>query len=77
MTAKLLGIVLLVLAIWAGAEIMTKGTDGAFGGLFARLSGKPAAAEHALPIPKRIGEKVQHELNDAMERRMSDEEDND
>jgi hypothetical protein len=77
MTAKLLGIVLFVLVLWAGVEIFTKGTDGAFGGLFARLSGKPPAAEHALPIPKRIGQKVQHELNDAMERRMGNEEDND
>jgi hypothetical protein len=77
MTAKMLGLVLLVLAIWAAAEIVTKGTDGAFGGLFARLSGKPPAAENALPIPKRVGAKVQGELNDAMERRMGDEEDND
>jgi hypothetical protein len=77
MTAKILGIVLFVLAVWAGAEILTKGTDGAFGGLFARFGGTPPAAQPALPIPKRIGEKVQNELNDAMERRMGDEEDND
>jgi len=74
MTGKILGIVLFVLALWAGVEILTKGTDGAFGGVFARAT---PAAEQRLPIPKRVGEKVQNEINDAMDRRMGDEEDND
>ena len=73
MVAKILGLVLLVLAVWAGAEILTKGTDGAFGGLFA---GFRTPAQPAEPIPKKIGAKVQNELNGAMERRMGDEEDN-
>jgi hypothetical protein len=77
MTAKILGILLFVLAVWAGAEILTKGTDGAFGGLFARFGGAAPTAEPGLPIPKQIGAKVQAELNDAAERRMHDEEDND
>jgi hypothetical protein len=77
MTARILGIVLFVLALWAGAEILIKGTDGAFGGAFARLSGSPPAPERQLPIPKRVGEKVRNEVNDALERRMGDEEDGD
>jgi hypothetical protein len=32
-----LGILAIVLGVWIGAEVMMKGTDQAFGGLFARL----------------------------------------
>ena len=76
-TTQVLAILLLVLAVWVGLEVYTQGTDQAFGGLFARFSGRPPAAEPQLSTPKRVGAKVQAELNDAMERRMHDEEDND
>jgi hypothetical protein len=34
---RILGILAIVLGVWLGAEVMMKGTDRAFGGLFARL----------------------------------------
>ena len=39
---KVVGILLIVLGVWVGAEVMTKGTHGAFGGLFAKVSGSGA-----------------------------------
>ena len=77
MTGKLLGIVLLVAAVWVGIEIYTNGTDGAFGGIFARFGPPSPHAGEPGSVGKRIGAKVQSELTDAAERRMGDEEDND
>ena len=34
---KVIGILAIVLGVWGGAEVMMKGTHGAFGGLFVRL----------------------------------------
>jgi hypothetical protein len=76
-TGKLLGIVLFVLAVWAGLEIYTNGTDGAFGGLFAGFGQHTEQGGDQASAAKRIGAKVQSELTDAAERRMGDEEDND
>ena len=36
--AKIFGVLLIVLGVWVGMEIYTKGTDGAFGGIFAGWS---------------------------------------
>jgi hypothetical protein len=35
---RLFGLLLILLCIWTGVEIYTKGTAGAFGGLFSRFS---------------------------------------
>jgi hypothetical protein len=70
---RLFGLVLLVLAIWAGAEIFNNGFDGAFGGALARLSGDAPAPAGQGSLAKRIGAKVQSELNGASQRRMGDE----
>lgn len=35
--AKVFGILLIVLGIWVGLEVMTNGSAGAFGGLFAKV----------------------------------------
>jgi len=42
--AKLVGVLLMVGALWVAAEVLTQGTEGAFGGVLARLSGEPAPA---------------------------------
>ena len=42
---KAFGILLIVTAIWAGLELYTEGTGGAFGGALASLSGEEPAAE--------------------------------
>jgi hypothetical protein len=34
---RILGILAIVLGVWIGVEVMTKGTHGAFGGLLGRL----------------------------------------
>ena len=34
---RMLGILAIVLGVWLGVEVMTKGVDHAFGGLFARF----------------------------------------
>ena len=39
---RLFAIVMIVLAIWVGAEVYTNGIDGAFGGLFASAFEAPA-----------------------------------
>ena len=39
---KVFGILLIVVGVWVGAEVMMKGTHGAFGGLFARLTSSEA-----------------------------------
>lgn len=44
---KALGIGLMVVALWAGLEIYTEGTQGAFGGLFQELGLSEAPATDA------------------------------
>jgi hypothetical protein len=39
---RLLGLVLMLLAVWAAAEIYTKGVDGAFGGILGSAFEAPA-----------------------------------
>jgi hypothetical protein len=70
---RLFGLVLLVLGVWAGAEVFSNGFDGAFGGMLARLSGSAPTEATQGSLAKRIGTKVQSELNDASQRRMGDE----
>lgn len=41
--AKVFGILLIVLGVWVGIEVYTKGTQQAFGGAFAWFEGKSAA----------------------------------
>ncbi len=56
----------IVLVVWAGMEIQTKGVDGAFNGLFA-----PAGQEEAEAItstPQRAGDRVRDALQQGEER---------
>lgn len=71
--AKLLGIVLFVLGVWVGAEVLTQGTDGAFGGLFARIAGREAPAPDAhVWAGERAGDAVgrARDLDEARRRRL-------
>jgi len=69
--AKIFGVLLIVLGVWIGMEIYTKGMHDAFGGVFARFSepldrdGSPAARGS---IAERAGIKVKNELDDAARR---------
>jgi hypothetical protein len=81
--SKIFGVLLIVLGVWLGLEIYTKGMDGAFGGALARLTApigasRDAAAPHD-SLGQRVGAKVQGELDDAARRETNtgDEEDND
>jgi hypothetical protein len=71
--AKLLGLILLVLAVWVGVEVFDKGVDGAFGGLFAGFSaplqrnestGTPTASGvQRGSLAQRVGAKVQSDMD--------------
>jgi hypothetical protein len=63
---KLFGIVMLIVSVWAVAELTTKGMDGAFGGAFASDDGevvRPAS------VPQRAGAAVDHAHEEAANRR--------
>ena len=59
--AKVLGILLIVLGVWIGMEIFTKGTDEAFGGLFA-AGGAREAGTAAEPPVQRIRSRVERDM---------------
>jgi hypothetical protein len=56
--AKVFGILLIVLGVWLGLEVMTKGMDGAFGGIFAQAGG----AQPAEPPVQKMRSKVQESM---------------
>jgi len=71
--AKVFGVLLIVLGVWLGLEIYTKGMHDAFGGAFARFAEpiRPDAAPgEPVSLPRRVGAKVQRELGDAAQRRL-------
>ena len=59
--AKVLGILVIVLGVWIGMEIFTKGTDEAFGGLFA-AGGAREARTAAEPPVQRIRSRVERDM---------------
>jgi hypothetical protein len=64
---KIFGILMIVLGVWIGLEIFTKGSDAAFGGLFA-TGGRPQAVGEAPGEPRRtpiqrIGDRVQESMD--------------
>ena len=72
--AKIFGILLIVLGLWAGSEIYTKGAANAFGGALVALgfeSETPDSAEQQ-SLPQRAGTKVgrAHAEADARRNRM-------
>jgi hypothetical protein len=69
---RIIGIALFALAIWAGSELMNKGTDGAFGGLFGPSKPVVDAVAEQRSIPQRAGNKAQlaHDLAEQRRNRM-------
>ncbi len=59
---KVLIIGMIVLGVWLGLEIFTKGTDEAFGGVFAPLGSARAASEPAQPPAQRIRARVEQNM---------------
>ena len=72
--AKIFGILLIVLGLWAGSEIYTKGAANAFGGALAALGFEDEAPDSAeqQSLPRRAGTKVSrsHAEADARRNRM-------
>jgi hypothetical protein len=58
--AKAFGILLIVLGIWAGSEVYTKGAANAFGGALVALGFEDEAQDSAEPqsLGRRAGTKV-------------------
>jgi hypothetical protein len=77
--AKIFGVLLIVLGVWVGMEIYTKGMDNAFGGALSRFAEPIHPQSQQGSVTQRIGAKVQTEMNDAARRETEtgDEEDND
>ena len=70
---KLFGIVVIVVGLWAGAEIYNEGTANAFGGALARMGMVEAAEPGEEPnLGRRTGTKVErnHAEADARRERM-------
>jgi len=69
--SKVFGIALIVLCLWVGSEIFTKGTENAFGGALVSLGLVSGShdAEAAQPVTKRSGDKVRAAHADADARR--------
>jgi len=67
---KVIGILMIVLGVWIGMEIFTKGMDSAFGGLLAmggeatpaQKAAEARGAPHQTPV-QRIGARVQQQIN--------------
>jgi hypothetical protein len=58
---KIFGILLAVVGIWLVLEVYLNGTQGAFGGVLARLDGSATEQAVASPrsVPQRAGEAVE------------------
>jgi hypothetical protein len=69
--AKVFGILLIVLGVWVGMEIFTKGTDGAFGGIFAAEGSSSAAIEDGSPL-SRASERMQEKMDKGHARAAGD-----
>jgi len=73
---KMFGILVIVVGLWAGSEIYTKGAANAFGGILTTLGIEDAAPESEEPqsVGRRAGSKVDrsHAEADARRNRMLD-----
>ncbi len=61
---RLFAIIMIVSAIWLGAEVYTKGVDGAFGGFFASAFEAPANRS----TPDRAADAFQRAYNKSADR---------
>ncbi len=62
---RVFGIILIVLGVWAGVEVYTKGSAAAFGGLFASGSEQPSEVRRA---PQRAADTVRRAYEKSTER---------
>ena len=77
---KAFAILLIVLGIWMGLEIYTKGSDQAFGGALAWLSGDQTMSEGTEPgrtPAQRIGDRVRANVQQGVARSAGQTEDGD
>lgn len=68
---KVIGILMLVVAMWTGAEVYNKGTANAFGGVLAKAGWVEPAPESAAPASagRRVGSAVVGAHDEANARR--------
>ena len=57
--SRIVGILAIVLGVWIGMEVFTKGTSGAFGGLLVRLGIEKSTGERidSRSVPTRFTER--------------------
>ena len=67
---KVLGILLIVLVVWLGLEVFTKGMDGAFGGLLASHSQAQADVQAGGSLPNRVRDQVNGAMRTSEERTL-------
>jgi hypothetical protein len=67
---RIFGILAIVLGIWVGAEVMNKGVDQAFGGIFAKfgLSASDGERIDSRSVPVRAAEKYRSGFDRGIER---------
>ena len=70
--SRIVGIGMIALAAWAGAEFYTKGVDGAFGGIFAGATDPIVPleeVERVQTLGQRVGEQVQVDIERSFQER--------
>ncbi len=55
---KIFGVLFILIAIWIAIEVYTKGTDGAFGGLFADHSRVRTSTQASGALPDGVRDRV-------------------
>jgi hypothetical protein len=60
---KIFGVLFILVAVWIAIEVYTKGTDAAFGGLFAGHSPAHASVQSDGTLPDQVRESVQSDGN--------------
>lgn len=63
---RLIGLILMLIAIYVGISLYTEGTDHAFGGILASPASDPAPRPR--PVTQRVRERVTEDLRSAAER---------
>ncbi|HKE11048.1 MAG TPA: hypothetical protein VKE73_05705 [Myxococcota bacterium] len=67
---KIFGILLMLVLIWAAIEVFTKGTGGAFGGVFASHSQTQDAVQAGGGVPDRVRDRVRSAVRTNEERTL-------
>ncbi len=67
---KIFGVLFILVAIWIAIEVYTKGTDDAFGGLFAGHSRVQASAQASGGLPDRVRDRVRGAVRTHEERTL-------